>query len=76
MKRERKRWQDLSARQQRWIIIQGTVQTVLLLIAGIDLARRPAGQVRGAKVWWALGLLVQPVGPVTYLVKGRRTSAS
>lgn len=70
---QRKRWQDLNARQQRWIMIQGSLQTVLLLIAGIDLIRRPGDQVRGAKRWWALGLLVQPVGPVAYLLKGRRT---
>ena len=74
MKKERKRWRDLNPRQQRWIAIQGTIQTILLAIAGVDLIRRPATQVRGSKRWWALGLLVQPIGPLVYLLRGRRGS--
>lgn len=70
---QRRAWSDLSTNQQRWIIVQGAVQTVLLLIAAIDLVRRPAEQVRGRKLWWALGLLIQPVGPIAYLVRGRRS---
>lgn len=74
MKMQRKSWRDLDPRQQRWIAIQGTIQTVLLGIAGIDLIRRPAAEVRGSKRWWALGLLVQPIGPLVYLLRGRRPS--
>jgi uncharacterized membrane protein YhaH (DUF805 family) len=74
--RHQRRWQDLSPGQQRWIVIQGAVQSVLLLVAAADLVRRPAGQIRGRKGWWALALLVQPVGPLAYLLRGRRTAGS
>lgn len=67
-----KRWGDLSAGQQRWVLVQGAIQTVLLLVAAVDLLRRPSEQVRGHKIWWAAGLLVQPVGPIAYLLRGRR----
>jgi hypothetical protein len=38
-----------------------------------DLARRPKERVRGPKAVWALGCFVQPLGPVAYLVVGRRS---
>ena len=38
----------------------------------VDLMRRPASQVRGPKLLWAAGFVVQPVGPVAYLLWGRR----
>lgn len=70
---ERTTWSDLTATQRRWIVVQAAVQLVLLAVAGRDLARRPAEEVRGGRKWpWALGLLVQPVGPVAYLAAGRR----
>ena len=48
------------------------VEIVLTTTALVDLARRPADQVRGSKALWALGCFVQPVGPVAYLALGRR----
>jgi hypothetical protein len=40
----------------------------------VDLARRPASQIRGPKPLWLLGCFVQPVGPLAYLALGRRKS--
>lgn len=37
----------------------------------VDLIRRLAGQMRGRKGWWALGMFVQPVGTVAYLLLNR-----
>ena len=48
------------------------VEVVLTTVALVDLARRPAAQVRGNKALWALGCFIQPVGPVAYLTVGRR----
>lgn len=45
---------------------------VLTAAALVDLARGPAAEVRGRKWLWALGCFVQPVGPVAYLILGRR----
>jgi Phospholipase_D-nuclease N-terminal len=71
-----KRWSDLSSAQRAAIIAVSTVEVVLTAAALVDLARRPSGQVRGAKQLWALGCFVQPVGPIAYLAWGRRLSST
>jgi hypothetical protein len=51
------------------------IEGALKLAALIDLARRPASDVRGSKVKWALAIvLINSVGavPITYFVRGRR----
>ncbi|MFZ0323748.1 MAG: PLD nuclease N-terminal domain-containing protein [Actinomycetes bacterium] len=67
-----RRWSELSRTQQTRIVVLGTVEVILTAVALVDLARRPAEQVRGRKALWAMGVFVQPVGPVAYLVLGRR----
>jgi Phospholipase_D-nuclease N-terminal len=67
-----KRWSDLTRAQQGLVIVVAPVELALTVIALRDLARRPAGRVRGPKPLWALGCFVQPVGPLAYLVLGRR----
>jgi hypothetical protein len=66
------RWSDLTNTQQLLIIGMGAVELVLTAAALVDLARRPADHVRGPKPLWVLGCLVQPVGPLAYLVLGKR----
>jgi len=57
------------------MIIAGTaVEVALSAFALADLARRPASQVRGSKLLWAATCFVQPVGPISYLMHGRRPS--
>ena len=68
----KKRWSDLTSTQQRLIIASAAVELALTATALVDLARRPADQVRGPKALWVLGCLVQPVGPLAYLALGRR----
>lgn len=48
------------------------MEVVLTTVALIDLARRPRESVRGPKALWALGMGVQPIGPIAYLLVGRR----
>lgn len=67
-----RRWSDLTSTQQRAIAVSAAVEAVLTTVALVDLARRPADQVRGPKPLWAFGCFVQPVGPVAYLLLGRR----
>ena len=69
---ERKRWSDLSRRQQGLTIAVGAVEVVLTTVSLVDLVRRPAAEVRGPKGLWLLAFLVQPVGPIAYLTNGRR----
>lgn len=69
---ERKTWSELSDAQKAAVVIGGTVEVLLTAVALTDLARRPAAGVRGPKVLWAVGCLIQPVGPIAYLAVGRR----
>ena len=68
----KKRWSDFSTAQQTGLAAVALVELVLTTKALTDLARRPAAQVRGPKLAWALGCFFQPVGPALYLRFGRR----
>jgi hypothetical protein len=71
----RKRWQDLDRRTQRLIMAAGAADAVLRIVALVDLARRPAAEVRGPKPAWASALVaVNAAGamPIAYFVWGRR----
>ena len=74
MTREKKKWSDLTPGQQKALIAGGVVEVVLTTVALRDLARRPASEVRGRKSRWVLAMVVQPFGPIAYLLRGRRTS--
>lgn len=69
----KKTWSDLTPGQQRIIIGAGAVEAAITSMAVIDLARRPRSLVRGPKAVWLALFAVQPVGPIAYLVRGRRT---
>jgi hypothetical protein len=69
-----KRWDELSGTQKALLLTAVSVELALTATALVDLVRRPREQVRGPKPLWALGLVVQPVGPIAYLALGRRRS--
>jgi len=69
---QRKKWSELSSAQQTLILTAASVEISLTATAAVDLARRPPQAVHGRKAWWALALLVQPVGPIAYLWTHRR----
>jgi Phospholipase_D-nuclease N-terminal len=68
----RPRWNELPRWQQAGIVALAAAEIVLTATAAVDLVRRPRRDVRGPKALWALGFGVQPFGPVTYLLVGRR----
>ncbi len=68
----KKKWSELSQTQQRLIVVTGLVELAVTTVAARDLAQRPAESVRGPKWVWRVGFLVQPFGPIAYLVLGRR----
>jgi Phospholipase_D-nuclease N-terminal len=70
----KKRWSDFSGGQQAAILVGTGIEVVLTTVALADLARRPRAQVRGPKAMWVLGCVVQPVGPIAYLIFGRRST--
>jgi hypothetical protein len=75
----RRKWAELSPQTRRIIVVAGSVEGVLKLAALIDLARRPADEVAGSKVSWALAIaLINSVGavPILYFRYGRRKHAA
>jgi len=71
----KKKWNELSPRSRRLIVAGSVFEGVLKLAALIDLARRPASEVRGSKLRWALAVTsINAVGaaPIAYFVYGRR----
>jgi len=70
---EKKTWADLTPAQRSAIIAGGAVELVLTAFALRDLVRRPSPAVRGPKLLWAAGFVVQPFGPLAYLALGRRS---
>ena len=69
---QKKRWSDLSPNQRTAIVVGAIAELILTTIALRDLARRRADEVRGWKPAWVLTFFVQPIGPVLYLLFGRR----
>jgi hypothetical protein len=73
---QRKRWSDFSPAAKTAILVGAVAEAVATTIAMRDLIRRPASDVRGWKPLWALGCVVQPIGPLLYLCVGRRRRIS
>jgi Phospholipase_D-nuclease N-terminal len=72
MAMNRKRWHQLSRRQQRAIVAAVAVQELLSAAALLDLRHRPSTQVRGSKKLWVAAAFVNFVGPLAYFAFGRR----
>lgn len=69
------KWTDLSPRTRRLLIAAGMWEGILKSAALIDLARRPANEVRGSKTCWALAVTLLNAGgaaPIAYFARGRR----
>ncbi|MGD0997113.1 MAG: PLD nuclease N-terminal domain-containing protein [Thermoleophilia bacterium] len=71
----KQKWSDLSKRSRTLIIIAGVIEVSLLVAALIDIARRPASQIRGSKRMWVPLAFVNVIGPVSYFLVGRRRPA-
>jgi hypothetical protein len=70
-----KKWSDLSPRTRRVVAVMAALEGAVKVAALVDLARRPATQVRGSKAAWATAIvLVNSAGavPVAYFLRGRR----
>lgn len=70
--RLKKRWSGLSTKQQFALLTLACVQVSLAATAWVDLARRPAAEIRGSKRFWAPVIAINWVGPLTYLSYGVR----
>jgi hypothetical protein len=71
----RTHWSEFSSRTRRLIVIAGAFDAVVRAAALVDLARRPAPEVRGSKRRWAFAVvLINSVGiaPLAYFVVERK----
>jgi hypothetical protein len=69
------RWSDLSERTRKLIITAAAADAALRIAALIDIKRRPASQIRGRKLLWAVVVTVvnsAGIVPTSYFVFGRR----
>jgi hypothetical protein len=64
-------WRDLTPAQRLAFMAASAVQFGLAAAAWTDLARRPQEAVNGRKPLWAMGIVVNFVGPIVYLCFGR-----
>ena len=71
----KRKWSEMSGPQRAAILTVASIELALTATALADLVKRPAEQVRGSKGLWALGVFIQPVGPVAYLAWGRHAPA-
>jgi hypothetical protein len=71
----KRRWSELDPRLREAITVAGAVEAGLKIAALIDLAQRPARDIRGSKAGWATAItLINSAGavPIVYLLRGRR----
>ncbi|SEN51337.1 PLD nuclease N-terminal domain-containing protein [Nonomuraea pusilla] len=70
------RWDEMPRGRRAALLALASVEVALTATAAADLWFRPRESVRGRKALWAAGILVQPVGPLAYLLWGRRGSGA
>ncbi|WP_300682802.1 PLD nuclease N-terminal domain-containing protein [Nocardioides sp.] len=69
-----KKWDDLNPTQQKIAVAAGVAELALSSYCAVDLRKRPKTQIRGPKWLWVPLLGVQPIGPIAYLIFGRKKS--
>jgi hypothetical protein len=70
--KKKRRWQDMTPKQKRRFGVRGAIQMALMVWTLRDISRRDASQIKGSKRLWTLFAFVQPVGPIAYLIFGRK----
>ena len=70
----KQKWGELSPRNRRLLIAAAAAETCLKTAALIDIKRRPASEIRGAKWTWVVALIPGSLGlgSLAYFVFGRR----
>ncbi|MBD3947769.1 PLDc N-terminal domain-containing protein [Nocardioides ganghwensis] len=68
----KKSWGDMTPTQKKIVVVTGIAEVALTAWCVKDLRQRPAELVRGPKLLWGPALSVQPLGPIAYLVWGRK----
>lgn len=75
MSARRTRWADLSRAERAVLLVMVAAEFALTSAAAVDLTLRARRDVRGRKALWWPVILLPPVGPIAYLLLGRRHPA-
>ena len=67
-----KKWRDMSTAQKTRIVLQPLVHLGLLAAVLLDIRRRAPNRIRGSKRLWRIAAFVQPIGPISYVLFGRK----
>jgi hypothetical protein len=70
-----RRWNSLSPRTRKLIIVAGSMEAALKTAALVDIKRRPSEQIRGPKLAWVAFVAVINsfgIAPLSYFALGRR----
>ena len=67
-------WSELGPRGRAVIVAAAAIEAVLTTTALRDLHSRKGSELNGPKWVWRLAMLIQPVGPIGYLILGRKRS--
>ena len=65
-------WRDLTTGQRALVVVVGSAQMTLAVLAWADLATRSAAQVNGSKLKWAAIIAINWIGPLSWFRWGRR----
>jgi hypothetical protein len=66
------RWAQLSERQRTLLVGAAAAELSLKIAALVDIARRPADQIRGPKMLWRAAMAINLLGPLSYFLIGRK----
>jgi hypothetical protein len=70
--RKGRKWRNLTPKQKRRAGIRGIIQFALMVWTLIDIRHRDESQIKGSKRLWTIAAFVQPIGPIAYLIFGRK----
>jgi len=68
----KKSWSEMTSTQKKLVVVGGIVEVAVTTWCLRDLKQRPAELVRGPKLLWGPAMSVQPLGPIAYVVWGRK----
>ena len=72
IERKKTNWREMSPANRARIMLTAALQLTLLIVALLDIKKRPADEVRGSKGMWRALVFINFVGPIAYFTLGRK----
>lgn len=74
MTNRRQRWRDLTYTRRVAIVVGSLLQVALMATALWDIHHRSPDEIHGSKRMWTAAAFINFVGPIAYLILGRKTA--